>query len=297
MRHLCSIGVQGFYTLYAKDMISGRVRQLAAFENLILDAALERLGTTDMDPAYCHVGSGTTTPANVQTSLTTFIASAARSASSSVAYVAGPPPYCRRVYTYTFNAGAVVGNVSEVGVGWGTSGATLGSRALILDSFGVPTTITVLASEALFVTYELKIYPPTADYVGVHLIGGVSTTVTLRAAQISDTSLWSPALFQSGFQNPSASTLTGTIGSITSAPSGSGIPSGTASYQSYSATSRRRGMQISYGTSQGNDAGGIGAIQFSGSGFSFQAGFSPKIAKTNTQSLALVFEATWARAA
>lgn len=72
--------------------------------------------------------------------------------------------------TKSFPRGAAAGNISEVACGQSNSYTTSACRALIRDSAGNPTTITVLSDEVLTVTWELRRWwtvPPanTIDYL------------------------------------------------------------------------------------------------------------------------------------
>lgn len=290
----------GYFTVRAIDYRNGRVRHLASFANLILDQGLERLGASNINPTHAQVGSGTTTPANNQTSLTTFKAGTARTSQSSVAYVAGPPAYVRRVYTYEFGTGNVVGNVSEIGVGFSAAaGPNLTSRALILDNFGVPTTLTVLSTESLIITYELRLYPNVTDYtISGYNIGGVATDILVRPSRITTTSVqgWSIEALTSDWAAGVVTDYSGTVGTVDSTPSGTTATGATATLAAYSATSRVRDMQLSWGPSAGLMAGGVGAIAFGMQYAMFQAQFTPKLTKTNTQTRVLTFRFPWARA-
>lgn len=101
--------------------------------NLILDSGLNRMATDGDYLNCCQVGSGSSAPANGQTSLDSRVAGV--TSLSGGPFVAPSAPYyvgLRR--TYPFATGVATGNLSEVGVGWGTSGTVLFSRSLIKDA-------------------------------------------------------------------------------------------------------------------------------------------------------------------
>ena len=130
------------------------------FPNLILNGGLDRMGANPDYLSWCQVGSGSTAPVAAQTALVNRIAGTSTQQNNVSGAQASAPYYGWYRRTYRFAQGVAAGNLSEVGVGWATSGS-LFSRALILDGGGSPTTITVLSDEVLDVTYELRRYPGT----------------------------------------------------------------------------------------------------------------------------------------
>ena len=69
-----SIGMAGEYRFVVRDARNGGVvRETDWFSNLILDAGLNRLGSGAWY-GYCHIGTGTTAPANGDTVLATLSA-------------------------------------------------------------------------------------------------------------------------------------------------------------------------------------------------------------------------------
>lgn len=123
-------------------------------KNLILDAGITRLlGTIGSVLQFISVGAGSTAPTVGQTQLVSKIAHTNRNSSFTHGYdsVDG---FGWTKFQVQFAQGAAAGNISELGVGW--DGTNLWSRALVLDSEGNPTTITVLSDEFLTVIYELR---------------------------------------------------------------------------------------------------------------------------------------------
>lgn len=105
-----------------------------------------------------HIGTGGTTPVFADTSLQSFIATktgANWSANTSV--LTGDDYVKESKNTFTFAIGAVVGNISELGIST-TSNETsdIQTRALFKDGAGDPTTITVTSQDQLVVTYFVK---------------------------------------------------------------------------------------------------------------------------------------------
>lgn len=310
-RHLeaestATMQVQGHYKLTIRGPRGARVA--AEFPNLILNAGLDRMGNGVAWLTNCQVGSGSTAPDPAQTGLVSFIAAAAASpAPTNVdSYVPGPPPYHQLVRTYRFPDGTAAGNLSEVGVGWATSGS-LYSRALILDGSGNPTTITVLSDETLDVQYTLRIYPPTTDHETTLNIAGDNYTVVTRSCLVG--TAWRLSSLIAGALSPrAAGTGThlaygsgSTLGAITSRPSGSGLQASGVTTPSYTNGSYFREAVTSYGLST-NPSGGIkcvetvwGAQSVTGNAIVSQTSFDPIIPKDNEKIFTFTTRLSWAR--
>ncbi len=276
-------------------------RRVAAdwFNNLILDAGLNRLGTA---PAFgrCMVGSSSTPAVASQTGLVALVAETTNQFGGTATGVETGYAYMR--ITYRFTTGQVTGNLSEVGVGWAAN--TCFSRARILDGNGNPTTITVLSDEQLEVTYELRLYWPTGSSSGSITLGGQNYNYLMRA---SITGSW--ANLMAGFLSLSASSVvsgqavsyTGSnnasLGDITTNPGGTqtGTPCDLGPNGSYVNNSYQMNYRMSASTTQMNtDISGIRLTTFMGY---YKIGFEPQIPKDNTKTLSLDFLMTWARRA
>jgi hypothetical protein len=307
--------VAGFFKLEAVGL-DGRVRPLGEFPNLITNGGLDQLGNSAQGQgpwATCAVGSGNTTPAITDTQLQTLVASTTSvfSNNGQGTTQSTSPYFGTGIQTWQFPVGAAAGNLSEVGVG--NTATTLFSRALILDSGGSPTTITVLSTEALNVTYTLNQYAPTADTTGSITLNGSSYTYTIRAANVT-AGVWGggPSGF-TGMILDSAQTFNGAIGAVTGQPgvvTGSPQTGGvtTLTTASYTTGSYLRGATMFFDINTSNlGGGGIGAFLMTwgngrGSGGSgldnrgqYQMGFSPQIPKNNTLALTLVVQVAWTR--
>lgn len=125
--------------------------------NLVLDAGLNRMSVGTWINRCC-VGTGNSTPNAGQTMLDSFIASTtAQKNDLAVANTSVAPYYYGYRLTWVFAIGTATGNLSEVGLGWGDN--NLWNRALLRDTAGNPTTITVLSDESLEVIAEVRCYP------------------------------------------------------------------------------------------------------------------------------------------
>ncbi len=270
------------------------------FPNLITDNGLNLIGSSSDWLLYCQVGSGSTPPVNADTALASKITDTQAKSSNTAGAQSSAPYFFWRRNVYRFATGAAAGNISEVGVGASATGNLL-SRALILDSGGSPTTITVLSDETLDVSYEFRYYAPTADWSGSVTLGSVSYSVTGRASNVatqSNSTGWN--ISTEGNSSAVGATTSciaynGTIGSIASLPSGTSGASSSASSSAYSAGSHVRDSTVEWALSSGNLSGGITAAAFKlGVGF-YQFGFTPAIPKDSTKVLSLVVRHSWAR--
>jgi len=195
--------VQGHYTVRVYRRGLGLVQE-REFPNLITNAGLDHLGTrawTGVSPSsliyWSHLGLGTAEPDPTDIALQAPVSGGVARHGSGVTIVnsAGPgnggtfyledPPRVRIVRNIqcTYPAGAIVGNLSEVGVGPGTTSTAgaLFSRALILDSLGNPTTVTATAEDTVVVVYTL-----TIDFTGKS--SGVVTVNAVNYPYVTDLS-------------------------------------------------------------------------------------------------------------
>lgn len=270
------------------------------FDNLILDAGLNRIGTGFYMSA-CQVGSSNVAPATTQTALSGYIAGTTNIIGDTATAQATAPYYGKRVRTFRFAAGTATGTLAEVGVGWTSTTGNLFSRALILDTLGNPTTITILSDEVLDVVYELRLYPDLVDNVFVANISGVDYSCVMRACAVTTANAWAAgigsAYATSVFTGISGGiAYNGVIGPVTGQPSGTlGGSSVAATLAAYINNSYQRDMTINFQLNDANLAGGITAMVHSNTVGTFQISFSPAIPKDNTMTLTVTFRTAWAR--
>lgn len=292
--------LQGFFKLEAVRP-DGRRRLLADwFPNLITDAGLDIIGTSGAWLSYCRVGTGNTTPNVADTALAGHLAATNNSIINSGTAQSIEPYYGARTKTFRFAEGAAAGNLQEVGIGTAATGSTLFSRALILDSGGSPTTVTVLSDESLDVTYQLRLYPPLSDVVDTINISGTDYDFTKRAALVTTASAWYCGIsgdFGGGFPG-GVVVYSGTMGAITGSPSGT-TSNGSTTNASYGATNLYRDFSTVWGLTAANFGGIQSALATMGPASSafgaVQVEFDPVIPKTSSQILTLVFRHSWAR--
>ena len=300
--------VQGFFKIEGVRIVNGkRIKRTISdwFPNLVTDAGLDQSASNYSILSYCHVGSGSTAPTVADIGLDTFIA-AQQGGHQTPTVNSTSPYYISHIVEYHFAIGAAAGNLSEIGIGWGGSGATLFSRALILDAGGTPTTITVLSDEYLYVTYEHRFYPSETDATGSVVftgsIGG-TYTYTLRPAKI-DTLIPVPygvtanvPLYMNFISSTSMNVYDGSIGIITASPTGNaaGLSTTYVTIDPYIDGSFTSTYTLALPPSVGNLAAGIKSLMFIWGPNYHQIEFGTAIPKTDVDSLSLTFTQTWDR--
>ncbi|QOI69546.1 tail fiber protein [Xanthomonas phage Xaa_vB_phi31] len=131
---------------------------------------------------YCRVGTGTSTPAVGDVQLGNQIGVRDWTSQNNPAPVAAAAePYASAIRVYAFNRGAVVGNLTELGLSMQQTGSNLCTRALFLDANGQPVTIVVAADEQLIVTYEVRMYIPTTPTTSTVTDPTTGIEYTIRA--------------------------------------------------------------------------------------------------------------------
>ncbi|WP_024602933.1 hypothetical protein [Pseudoalteromonas sp. TB41] len=177
-------GVYGIKVLRNADTDKEHLEDFGESPNMLLDGFFERFASGDLSPSswYMFVGSGTTPVDATQTQLVSQVGSYEQiSATSNDNVKVGNDYIASSTGIAEWSIGAIVGNISEVGARLGTLiGSTVDSRALIVDSQGNPTTITVTAEDKLVISYTLKYIIPTQQHVSVVDFAGVQTTCTLE---------------------------------------------------------------------------------------------------------------------
>lgn len=305
--------IQGFPTSFSGEYSltvkrpDGTQVQTPWFKNVITNIGLDRLGVGS-PINFARVGTGTSTPSILNTVLDAQIAGSASGSTSSSVNLGAPSYNAQHTFSFTFNQGAVVGNITEIGVGWDAANtATLFSRALILDTGGNPISVSVTAIDQLTVFYRLTIIPQLTDVTGVVNISGTPYNYTGRIAQVG--SFFNSAFFTSGGSIVTMNTNAGvfnlygtgaTLGGITgnpSAASSTGI-NVSASYGSYTTGNYYRDATANLSTALGNTSGGIAALRvpLASTGMYYQYLFNPIIPKDNTKTFSMTFRVSWARA-
>jgi hypothetical protein len=292
--------VRGFFKMEAVRPDGSRRLLADWFPNLITDVGLNRIGTGSYLNA-CHIGTNNTAPTVGDTALAGFVAGSNTVQASAFGAQSTAPYYGWKTITYRFAASPSDRNLNEVGIATSpvNGGSTIMfSRALILDEFGAPSTVTVLTGEILDVTYQLRLYPMLVDVTQtVTITGSGSHDIITRASTVTST-LWGGELGAAAtIYTGSTNTFqfwNGDIGPITGSPSGSqyGKNAGNLAYVN---NSLQRDGTAGLGLSEGNLAGGIRALKWRTSLGVYQQQFDPVISKNNTKTLTVVVRYSWAR--
>lgn len=291
-----NIGVKGRYRLLVKRN-GDTINDTGWFDNLITNQGMDFLGTSTAYLNSCQVGSSSTTPAYTDVALGARVAGV--SSAFSQQRIETTSRYCVDKKTFTFSSGTATGNISEVGVGTGETGNTLFSRALILDSFGNPTTITVTAEDDLIVIYELWFKQPTSDFTAS--VSGYDFTIRASMVDaiasigwISTSNLGSSFILS--LEPGTCYVYTGAFGAITGRPSGTSVAMATSSgtNEPYTPGSHYRIIRLRWLPAQANDTD-YNSISYKIGVAYFQASVSPPLRKNSNQSLSIRVRTTWSR--
>jgi hypothetical protein len=294
-----NVGVEGWFKFekFKCDADGNEIpetRVIAAdwFKNLITDNGLNSLGNNSSPFEYIHVGTGSTPPAVTDTQMASFVAGVTSSVSQQEGNSPSAPWYGFSRKTRRFAAGLAAGNLAEVGVSSQETNGGLFSRALIVDSGGNPTTITVLGDESLDVTYELRIYAPADDISGsITLMGELYSWVS-RARNAN--TAWRPFGFLSNWQAGLWSESG--LSSVTTSPSAVAGSSGAAASSSYIGNSLQRSGSTTWGLTQANTGSKKTLlIGLPGPGPQYQIEFTPAIPKTASRIMTLNYSMSWSR--
>ena len=280
---------------------NGLIRhQTPWFDNIVTDGGLNQIGLGSF-LTHCYVGSGNAEPLASNSALAAQVGSPTTTIISQSAGVSSSAPwYGTRAITFRFAVNTVVGNLSEVGVGWASA---LFSRSLIVDGNGDPTTVTVLADETVDVTYLLKNYSLSTDTSFTADVAGTARNCVVRAcnaASGSTTSGWgitgSAIALASGSGIYPIVAYNGALGTLILSPSGTSDTNSTNTNGTYVNNSLEKAFTATWSQAYGNLAGGITAIRLATNGIGcYQMSIDPPIAKTSSDTLNLNFKVAWGR--
>lgn len=162
---------------YRGDIITGEYKAKNLLLNGFFDALLDISTATHINGVV--FGAGTATPFETDTALQSYLGGGnSFQAQGVIRNSTVSPLSVTNWVTIRCAEGAVVGNVSELGIYRSTSESALApsstralaTRARIVDGAGLPTTITVASDEFLEVTF----------YWTVYLMDGVTGTLTIN---------------------------------------------------------------------------------------------------------------------
>ena len=309
-----NIGMAGEFRCVVKRA-DGSVKLDTGYQkNLILNQGLDFFGsdnTTYYFNSVCVVGTGNSIPNVTQTKLDNAVGYAI------FADVGDKNDYdaardgnlykTSRQCKYSIK-GLGNANITEVGLASSFSSNTnysLNTRALIKDSNGNPTTITVLSGEQLDIYYKVwRIFDLTDKTGTFNLLDGVGGSVAYnyktRPAYVGTSSFANLNLNAMGAINSLSLRLaTGDLAGVTSSPTGSTSMSTTNTLSPYVLGSYKRVVTVSLPIDSANFAirSMVVSLSFIGTWqvrFGSVANDSP-ITKTNTQTLSIPIEFSWGR--
>ena len=284
---------EGIYSIKAVNVHTGKERDLgnvADSPNMIVNTGLNAVGGNSTLINSCVVGTNSTTVSFADTTLGNQTASTSNVQAFNYGSNASAPYYRWYRKVFRFGQGTASGNLAEVGIR--TSGGVLFSRALIVDSAGIPTTLSILPDEYLDITYELRTYIDITDKTQTLVVNGDTYNVTLRAADATSSSQYQDQGITSGLSSPQAF-RSGYIGSATSSPSGSSYSQGRSTRGSYIEGSYERTFTTSAGLNDANFGGGIQSLYIQTSQGNFQAGFVPALPKNNYMIITIDMTIGW----
>lgn len=268
------------------------------FNNIVTDGGLNRIGVSDF-LTHCYLGTSNAEPLPSNSGLAAQLGTSSDDYSESSPLAAQVPPYYGGLTkTFRFAANAVIGNLSEVGVGWDTA---LFSRSLIVDEMNNPTTVTVLPDELIFVTYQLRNYAYADDDYYQCIVIGTERAAVARPCNVTSSSAvtgWGMTGNRVSLANVEESIIAynGAIGTIAGVPSGVAAHASFAEDMAYENNSLEMIFSARWDVNDGNLENGISAFSFHTNGMgSYQVQINPPISKVAGQILNARFRVSWDR--
>lgn len=290
---LNNVNLTGQYTLEVRKVDTDELSTSTTFDNLILNIGYDWQINRESSrySAYpfesCFIGTGNTPPAVTQVGLDKMVTKTPL-LETTISSELNANVEFKQLMSYTFKAGTVTGNFTEIGVG---NNQGLFSRALITDNNGTPTAITILADEYLKVVYSLTLrVSKDVKSLGSISLAGVSHQVRASIVSISNTSD-----IYLGYLKATRYSLRVTSEALYNVNhnvySYTGTDTGEISILALTGeqNARRRCFRSTFNSNQANLANGIRNVIIPTSFGIYQFEFTPAIAKTNLDTLRLDF--------
>lgn len=316
------VGLEGYFEVELVDAHTGVVKRHLEFHNVITDAGMNAIGDGTGNIAdlqlYLAVGTGTSTPAQSDTSLDTEVARTSRSSASSSS---GPNfDFTTHINEYEFGKSEANGNLTELGCFDSSSAGVMYTRQRFKDAQGNNTTVTKTSDDILRVRYAHRLYPDKTvktKNIDVDVRGSlVSTTFSYQPQEIDDGGVWlaggTNGLGQhfgtwSG-QSPDwweDNTPPGDFISHGPLDPSVGERAGTVTFNTYGTGNFYRDVVLSAGASEANFAAGVGSVawtpldstQTTNEDQGFLLLFDPRIDKTSQDQVELTVRLSWSRVA
>ena len=281
------------------------MEEVADFPNLILDVGLREMGLSVTYLSHCSIGTSSVTPNASQTKLIGLLRTTGTDAfvEQTGANSDDPiNPYVWRRVTKRFAPSGSNANISEVSFGSAANGSTAFNRALIKDSGGNPSTITLLGDEYLDVVYELRIYPPMQDITGTFTPTGIDTaprSYIVRPRSVGGALVyaaingWGVTNMLADSQFQQSRFYSGDIGTIFSEPSGTRVGF-TASF-AMDAVGSSGTVTLTAQLDSANFPAGIRSAVGATNSCKYQFQFDPPFMKTADDVFTFSFRHSWGR--
>ena len=173
----------GRFKFLVENKITGLTSETKWMANLVLNSAFTLVSSSSSSVTWrIELGTGSAPPTIADNALEAFLVK--RTATSSGLINGASTSFSSPVYStsngfdFVFSLGAVVGNLSEIGL---SLNDTLVTRALITDELGDPTTITVGANDILTVKYLIGYDIDTSHPPGVAVVDFDGQAINLSA--------------------------------------------------------------------------------------------------------------------
>lgn len=295
-------GLKGRYKFGKICSITGKVTETEWIDNVLTDYGVNYLFNTETVNysamlGYCQVGTSSTTPTQSDTQCISPLGPRIGTGTLEAQGNAGAATYyCYRRVKYSYAIGNVVGNVAEVCIHVSSTGPDAVSRALVKDTFGVPTTFPVLITEQLYVIYEIRSYPNLVDTTGSIVLNSISYDYTIRSCNV--TGLSSLVTTNNGAAVPTNSSQceasdSNTLQPVTSEPGGARANPDALNTTAYSNGTFYKDKEFVWNPPTAVFGTGMGSIlirTYTAPAFQFALYFtSGKVPKLNTQTLKLKF--------
>ena len=309
-----SAGMEGWFTLEAvrrsglvTRQVSFKARSVGPFHNMLTDIGLDRISTQNAvnHRGYLSVGVGTPPPQFSDQELENRLATVSRDGNGNHISPSAPDYYFTHRIAYEFDIGELGNNnLTEIGVGGGSTGDLLMSRELIRDSGGSPVAFPIQSDEQLRATYEIRCYVDTSDVHATVMVGATQHDTITRPSGITTTSFQFGAFSGFGVQatfavdgNSNSAAYSGDLVSMTdTAPSGSlgGTGGGGLTQFGYVPGSYQRDFRATFPTTAAN--GDIRTVVHNSiKGMRVQVQYDPPITKNNDEIVRLDHRVSWAR--
>lgn len=304
-----NLEVRGRYKVLVECGLSKDIKYDLEFDNLIVNTGLDAIGLELAQPSSSIggfvtlaggfvLGSGNTPPQPTDVKLETPIKHGGNGSVTRISNLEEfPTTKVTATYSRTFAQGFWIGNVSEIGLQKDRVDGRLFSRALILDLEGNPTTITLLGTDIVTLSYIFTIHYPEdiSGSVPVETSSGTQPlNFTVRPSALATAIGVDAAVGPSG--DFRIYTVNAALGPVSGYPSGSVLPASGSTYtpNPYIQGSYSRTAKITVPVQLGN--GSIKAVAWRISLLGgWQVLFETPIVKDNTQILELEVGLTWSR--